>query len=155
MNRRGLSFGGEKKRAPLVNVTSLIDALFLLLIFFMVSSTFRDIPGIPLDLPEARTGEATRSQGVEVQIDGAGAVRIEGRIIGDGEVAERLASALDAASSRDLVLRADRGVPYGKVVFVMDLARSLRVSRLVVATENLPPTREKDTDRMDSPRKEE
>ncbi|MFH1681943.1 MAG: biopolymer transporter ExbD [Candidatus Eisenbacteria bacterium] len=141
MNGRGLGFGSERKRAPLVNVTSLIDALFLLLIFFMVSSTFRDLPGIPLDLPEARTGEATRSSGVEVQIDSGGAVRIEGRIVGEGEIAERLASALGAASSRDLVLRADRGVPYGKVVHVMDLARSLRVSRLIVATENLPPDR--------------
>ena len=70
-----MNFGGERRRSPLVNVTPLIDALFLLLIFFMVSSTFRDLPGIPLDLPEAKTGEATRSTGVEIQIDREGVIR--------------------------------------------------------------------------------
>jgi len=129
-------------RSPMVNVTPLIDALFLLLIFFMVSSTFRDLPGIPLDLPEAKTGEATRSAGVEIRIDREGVVRLEGRIVGAGDLAERLGAALDAADSRDLMLRADRGVPYGEVVRVMDAARESRVGKLVVATENLPPATE-------------
>ena len=133
-----MKFGGVKKRSPLVNVTPLIDALFLLLIFFMVSSTFRDLPGIPLDLPEARTGEGTRSSGVEVQINREGVIRLEGRIVAVQDLGERLDRALGDAESRDLFLRADRGVPYGKVVTVMDLAREKKVARLVVATENIP-----------------
>ncbi|MBN1825802.1 MAG: biopolymer transporter ExbD [Candidatus Eisenbacteria bacterium] len=137
-----MKFDGEEGRSPMVNVTPLIDALFLLLIFFMVSSTFRDLPGIPLDLPEAKSGEATRSSGVEIQIDREGVVRLEGRIVGDRDLTERLAEALDAADSRDLVLRADRDVPYGEVVRVMDAARQSRVGKLVVATENLPPAGE-------------
>ncbi len=134
-----MKFGGEKKRSPLVNVTPLIDALFLLLIFFMVSSTFRDLPGIPLDLPEAKTGEGIRSSGVELQINREGVVRLEGRIVAMQDLGKRLDRALGEAESRELYLRADKGVPYGKVVTVMDLAREMRVDRLVVATENLPP----------------
>ncbi|NNE08757.1 MAG: biopolymer transporter ExbD, partial [Gemmatimonadetes bacterium] len=61
-----MNFRGEKRRAPVVNLTPLIDALFLLLIFFMVSSTFRDRAGIPLDLPGANTGESNESTVVEV-----------------------------------------------------------------------------------------
>jgi len=129
-------------RSVMVNVTPLIDALFLLLIFFMVSSTFRDLPGIPLDLPEAKSGEATRSAGVEIRIDREGVVRLEGRIVGAKDLEERLAAALDEADVRDLVLRADRGVPYGEVVRVMDAAREARVGKLVVATETLPPAAE-------------
>lgn len=144
MNFRDMSFGSTRKRSPVVNVTSLVDALFLLLLFFMVSSTFRDLPGIPLDLPEAKTGEATRSAGVEVQVDRSGAIRIEGRMVGSDDLQDRLEEALDAASVRDLVLRADRGVPYGQVVRVMDFARVLRVRRLIVATEDLSPGAEKD-----------
>ena len=101
-------------------------------IFFMVSSTFRDLPGIPLDLPEAKTGEATRSSGVEIQIDREGVLRLEGNIVGEADLEERLRSALDAAEERNLTVRADRGVPYGKVVTVMDAARTLTVRRLVV-----------------------
>ncbi|MFH1279930.1 MAG: biopolymer transporter ExbD [Candidatus Eisenbacteria bacterium] len=133
-----MNFGTERKRSPLVNVTPLIDALFLLLIFFMVSSTFRDLPGIPLDLPSAKTGEANRSSGVEVQVDREGIIRLEGKIVGEGDLEEKLGAALDAAEGRNLTLRADRGVPYGRVVTVMDAARGLSVERLVVATENIP-----------------
>ena len=134
-----MNFGGERKRSPLVNVTPLIDALFLLLIFFMVSSSFRDLPGIQLDLPEAKTGEAVQSTGVEVQIDRQGIIRLEGRIVGSGQLEERLSQALEQSDSRDLYLRADQGVPYGKVVEVMDAARVAKVSRLIVATENKLP----------------
>ncbi len=136
-----MDFGGERKRSPLVNVTPLIDALFLLLIFFMVSSSFRDLPGIPLDLPKAATGETTQSTGVEIQIDMQGIVRLEGNIVGGDQLIERLESALDESDSRDLYLRADQGVPYGKVVEVMDAARAVKVGRLIVATENKPPAR--------------
>ncbi len=131
-----MNFAGETKRSPAVNLTPLIDALFLLLIFFMVSSTFRDIPGIPLDLPKAATGEAVRTSGVEVQIDRQGVIRLEGRIVPSGKLAERLGLALDQAETRDLLLRADQGVPYGKVVELMDVARASRVGRLIVATDN-------------------
>jgi biopolymer transport protein ExbD len=134
-----MNFGSERKRSPLVNVTPLIDALFLLLIFFMVSSTFRDLPGIPLDLPRTKTGEANRSSGVEIQIDREGVYRLQGRIVGEADLETRLGEALGQADSRDLLLRADRGVPYGRVVTVMDLARELKVNRLVVATENVLP----------------
>ena len=64
----------------------------------MVSSTFRDLPGIPLELPEAKTAEATRSAGVEIRIDREGVVRLEGRIVGAADLEERLAAALDAAA---------------------------------------------------------
>ena len=134
-----MNFGIERKRSPMVNVTPLIDALFLLLIFFMVSSTFRDMPGIPLDLPEAETGEASRTAGVEVQIDRHGMIRLEGRIVAAGDLASRLEKALGESESRDLHLRADEGVPYGKVVQVMDVARAVRVGRLIVATEKPTP----------------
>ncbi len=134
-----MNFGGERKRSPLVNLTPLIDALFLLLIFFMVSSSFRDLPGIPLDLPQAKTGESNRATGVEIRIDMQGIIRLEGKIVGEGLLEKRLAEALDESDTRDLLLRADKGVSYGKVVEVMDAARSAKVGRLIVATENPPP----------------
>lgn len=138
-----MNFGSERKRSPLVNVTPLVDALFLLLIFFMVSSTFRDLPTIPLDLPSAKTGEATRSSGVEVQVDREGVIRLQGNIVRESDLEKKLSGALDSAEERDVLLRADRGVPYGKVVTVMDAARALNVRRLVVATESIPAANEK------------
>jgi len=48
-------FGARKKGRALINITSLIDVLFLLLIFLMVSSTFLEQPGIQLELPEAKS----------------------------------------------------------------------------------------------------
>ena len=50
-----MQFRTRRKRSVLINITSLIDVLFLLLIFFMVSSTFLEQPGIKLELPYAQS----------------------------------------------------------------------------------------------------
>jgi biopolymer transport protein ExbD len=131
-----MNFRGEKRRAPIVNLTPLIDALFLLLIFFMVSSTFRDRAGIPLELPGANTGESNESTVVEVEVDKEGRILIEGESVSASDLRSVLEAALDRSESRDLLLRADQGVPYGSVIDVMDAAREARASRLVMATEN-------------------
>ena len=55
-----MQFNPKKKRRVLINITSLIDVMFLLLIFFMVTSTFLDQPGMKLELPSAESAEVAR-----------------------------------------------------------------------------------------------
>jgi hypothetical protein len=66
--------GARRKRSLILNVTSLIDVLFLLLIFFMISTTFLSQPAIKLELPEAEHSEAVRQTPLVVHVDQDGRI---------------------------------------------------------------------------------
>ena len=66
-----------RRRRPVLNVTSLIDVLFLLLIFLMVSSTFVESPALQLDLPSASSAETTRLDALTITIDREGGEPLE------------------------------------------------------------------------------
>ena len=109
-----------------VNLTSLIDVVFLLLIFFMVSTTFERESELHLQLPEADAEHAGRNhEAVEVSIDAAGRVRLNGQPLADAGVAgirQGLADLAGVAPTAPLVIRADADTPYQMVVTVMDAA---------------------------------
>ena len=123
---------------PDVNLTPLIDVVFLLLIFFMVSTTFRQETAIEIDLPEAAQGPIpAERQRLVVHIDAMGRYFINDQALADTEL-ETLKTALAAAAGdeRDLpfVIRAAGDTPHQAVVTAMDAARQLDFRRLAIAT---------------------
>ncbi|MGH7565151.1 MAG: ExbD/TolR family protein [Gemmatimonadota bacterium] len=130
-----------RRRKALINVTSLIDVVFLLLIFFVVTSTFLERPGIDLTLPEAGTGE-TEVSVVTVRIVADGQVFVGPEAVPLESLAGVLEARLRAEETTDVTLEADRSVPHGRVVAAMDAARRAGARGLVVATrpETTPET---------------
>jgi biopolymer transport protein ExbD len=129
----------RKSREELnVNLTPLIDVVFLLLIFFMVSTTFTRETQLSVDLPEA-TGlvreEAERQ--VEILIDEAGSYRVNGRALVDTSI-RTLQAAVYKVSEGDttlpLVISADAQTPHESVVRAMDAAGQMGFSRLSIAS---------------------
>ncbi len=123
---------------PDINLTPLIDVVFLLLIFFMVTTTFRSEADFRVELPEASAGaEPDGSQRLEVIIDADGRYRIAGEVLPDGNI-ETLQRALDAAAPGPrrppLVIQADARTPHQAVVTVMDAAGQLGFRDLGIAT---------------------
>ncbi len=121
-----------------LNLTPLIDVVFLLLIFFMVSTTFQKESEISLQLPKATDAEtATPSERIEIVINAAGRY-----FIGDQEVVKSdlvsLQNALFKVSNgqRDipLTIRADAQVPHQAVVTAMDAAGQLGMLKITIAT---------------------
>ncbi|MGD8396328.1 MAG: biopolymer transporter ExbD [Candidatus Eiseniibacteriota bacterium] len=131
-----MQFRRHSRRRVIINITSLIDILFLLIIFFVVSSTFLEQPGMQLDLPEAESAEAQEAEQLTVELDAAGGLRLDGEPVAPGQLLETLRARVAArdAGDRALVLRADREVPHGRVVRVMDDARRAGIRDLVIAT---------------------
>jgi biopolymer transport protein ExbD len=128
-----------RRRRPAVNVTSLIDVLFLLLIFFMVSSTFRQHPAIKLELPEAAVAEPSRTDALTLTISADRRLYLQGEEIELGALRDRLRTALADQPDLVVVLQADRKVDYGLVIEAIDLAKQAGVRKLSAFTEKPPP----------------
>ncbi len=126
-----MNFRPEKKgRSLILNITSLIDVMFLLLIFFMVTSTFRNQPAINLVLPRSSTASATVDTPTIVFLTEAGDV-----FLNDAPIApEELASALERlhVSTGDdrIVLRADQEATHGRVVEMIDTIKQSGFTRV-------------------------
>ena len=128
------------KEEPTVDLTSLIDVVFLLLIFFMVSTTFERQAVLKVDLPEASSVEnsADIPEGLELVIDAEGRMYLnDQRLIDSEERTIRAAMEQAAGDSREipLILRADRMTPHHHVVTAMDVAAQLGFSNLSIATD--------------------
>ena len=130
----------HSKEEPTVDLTSLIDVVFLLLIFFMVSTTFERETVLKVDLPEA-SSVAEREEipdTLELVIDSEGRMYLnDQRLLDSEERTIRAAMELMAGDKRDLplILRADRLTPHHYVVTAMDVAAQLGFLNLSIATD--------------------
>lgn len=127
----------QHKRKPSINVTPLIDVMFLLLIFFMVSSTFREDLAIDITLPQAESAAIQDITAKEIVVDRAGVAYFEGRAVSEQELREALAAVLADDPGAALVLRADGQADFGRVLRVIDIARDLKVENLIIPTDLL------------------
>ena len=130
----------HEKEEPTVELTSLIDVVFLLLIFFMVSTTFERESVLKVDLPEASSVEEREEipDSLELVIDSEGRMYLnDQRLIDSEERTIRAAIEQMAGDERDLpmVLRADRQTPHHFVVTAMDVAAQLGFVNLSIATD--------------------
>lgn len=125
----------EKKRSLILNVTSLIDVLFLLLIFFIVSTTFLSQPAIKLDLPKAKHADVVRQESIVLYIDKTGALYLNDEPMEVGLLKEALARKMDTTSEQSVILKADASVSHGAVIEVMDILKGMGIKKLVVSTK--------------------
>ena len=130
------------KRRPSINITPLIDVMFLLLIFFMVSSTFKDYLGIDIDLPEAESAGPHEEANHEILVDSEGVYYFAGESIDEEGLRAALTALIESEPSGTLSLRADRNADFGFVLRVIDIAESVGGAKLIIPTdllEVLPP----------------
>ena len=131
-----MNFSRTRRVDPIVDVTPLIDIIFQLVLFFMVSTTFISAPGIEVDLPRSSADTVLRDQDdLSIWVAEDGAVYVDDRPVDfDG-----LKAALDVAAGDNpntlIMLKADRGVAHGRVVAIMDAARNRGLTQLAIATE--------------------
>ena len=125
----------KKRKKPIINITSLIDVLFLLLIFIMVSSTFLEEPGMKLDLPKAQSAEIGEKKEVTIYITDTGEIFLNSDPISLDDLKAELEKQLPELKENGLTLKADAETTHGLVVEVMDIARQVGVKKLIVATQ--------------------
>ncbi len=126
-----LDFERRKRPGLQLDMTPLIDMVFLLLIFFVLSSQFVSHKGFPVKLPQAAHAVTQKEEKLTVGL------RQNGKIfLNEKEVPfETLKEALAQTRAKSLTLHADQGVPLGTAVRVMDAAQEAKINGLVIATQ--------------------
>lgn len=128
----------KQKRKPIINITSLIDVLFLLLIFLLVSTTFIEEPGMKLTLPKAESAEIGEKKEFTLYLTKDGDLFLNNAPVAIDSLESRLKSSLPEMQEESLTLKADTETSHGIVVMAMDKARLAGVKKLVVATAPTP-----------------
>lgn len=124
--------------APEINLTPLIDVVFLMLVFFIITTTFSDREALDVTLPAAQTAEAVDRDPLEIVIDAEGAIQVDGHAVasGSGALRQALAGARRErpAEADQVLIRADQRVPHGQVLQVMDQAGQSGFTQVGIAT---------------------
>ena len=105
------------------DLTPLIDMVFLLLIFFLLTSFFAR-PSIPVDLPKASEAEITERQDVTVTVEKGGRIMLNGEYLPERRLEKTLEWIYLSTDAKEAVIQSDRDVPFGRVVEVMDIAKN-------------------------------
>lgn len=131
-----MRFRRKKEEEPILAITPLIDIVFLLLIFFMLTSHFHVASGVPIRLPKVtQNAYDGNSQEITLAIDREGRVFLKSEQIDLEELRRKLQVLVDKGEIVQLVLQADKEVQHGRVVQVMDLAKSSGISSMVIAAQ--------------------
>lgn len=136
-----MRFSARSEERTEVNLTPLIDVVFLLLIFFMVTTTFNQQARLRVELPEAsETVVESDRDHLEIIIDRSGAYFIDEKKLLDNR-ASTIVAALqklmsEAPADTTLIIRADANTPHQSVVTAMDAAARAGLIKVSIATSN-------------------
>ena len=117
-----------------VDIAPLIDIVFILLLFFLVTTTFQPDTGIRIDRPRSTTADIRQPAALRIVIAPSGATYIDGRAVSREQLHARVHQ-YSGQEPRPVIVAPDRSVPSGRLIAVMDEARLAGASDVVVATE--------------------
>ena len=131
-----MKFAVRKKRAPSIIIVSLVDVLVILLIFFVVSTTFKkDQPEVQINLPESKTAQKQPGEleHAIVSIDQNDDIKLDGRATSADEL-EGAVRGLPETRKSALALQADKKASFGMIIKVMDALKLAGVKNLPAFT---------------------
>jgi len=129
---------GRLEPSAEINVTSLVDVCLTLLVIFMITAPMLQ-GGVEVSVPRARTQSVPSNEGVIVTVDRQGAVFIGQQQVRWDEFERRFPEAVRAAGAKSVYLRADQGVPYGRVVQVLGAMKAADIATVgLIAEEENP-----------------
>ncbi len=134
-----MKFAVRKRRAPSIIIVSLVDVLTILLIFFVVSTTFKkDQPEVQINLPESKTATSKPAEleHAIVSVDQNDDVKLDGRSLSVEEL-ENAVREFPAERKSSVALQADKKASFGTIVKVMDALKLAGVRNLPAFTNTI------------------
>ena len=138
-----MRFPRRNRDALEINLTPLIDVVFLLLIFFMVSTTFSKETQLVIDLPESSIEETSlEEEVVDISISKRGSIAVNQRLILDADLDSLIAAITKVSGTKNtvpIVISADAETPHQSVVMAMDAAGRLGFTKIKISTKHVQP----------------
>ena len=129
--RRARSFSEDGEPA----MTPLIDCVFLLLIFFMVTTVFLQTKGLEVDMPADSQAEEEKKKDINVAIDQYGKIQIGGQDVLREALKDKLKQAVEEANNDNIIIQADGECAQKDVVYVGDSARQVGIEGIAFVQE--------------------
>jgi len=118
-----------------LNMTPMIDIVFLLLIFFLLTTNFMTQEGIQVKLPQARSTASQTQEDITISISREGRIFIGEEEMDESRLYDRLRALIGHDAHKLVIVKADREIILNKAVKVMDIAKTAGAERLCIATE--------------------
>ena len=120
-----------------VDLTPLIDCVFLLLIFFMVTTVFIEVKGLSVDLPSSAQSDEEQQQkkDVNILVSGTGDFTVAGSSVPASNLASAIKGAMDEANNRNVIIQGDPEAAHKAIVYAMDMATGVGAEQLAFAIE--------------------
>lgn len=141
MSRGGMQYESQSEEEITgINITPLVDVMLVLLVIFMVTTSYLDQSGIAIELPPANTGMVSE-QGLMISIDRDGNRYYQQKMVSDAELVALLQDRSRQADGEQtgggqISIAADQDAPHGKVIAVIDLLRSQGITVFSLQTAN-------------------
>lgn len=126
----------ESSEQANVDMTPLIDVVFILLIFFILSASFQQDNQINVERPNSKATDATSSMSLSVAIDQQKQVWIDNKIVKVASLTSRVKQKVAQASNVSVIIDVDKSVESGLLIQVIDQVRIAGVNNVAVATES-------------------
>ncbi len=118
-----------------IDISPLVDVVFLLVIFFAVSTTFIEMSGLKLSLPKSSSVAETRAEEITVLLTQEGKIFYDGVEVNQEELAQKLRKDLEIAEKKFVIVKADEQAKHGVVVMIMDTAKNAGAEGITIATK--------------------
>ncbi len=132
----GMSVGGDGRTKADINMTPMIDVLLVLIIIFMVITpvTPRGLNALVPQPPSGDPGRVAPAHDIVVSVRGDGTLMLNQEVLDAAGLGERLASLFKTGARDVIFVRGDKGIDFGRVAQVIDLARGVGVYRVALMT---------------------
>ena len=137
MAEKGANIFRRETEELRLNLTPMIDAVFLLLIFFMVTTVFTRPHQLQIALPEAVNYDRLKEKKLNVAISAEGQVEINGRLVDMADLAGWLEKEKSRTTSTSLIIKADANSTHGYVIDAMEIANKVGMTKISVETDEL------------------
>ena len=134
-----MRFSRRNRESLELNITPLIDVVFLLLIFFMISTTFSRETQLLIDLPESSIDAKLVEEVVDISISKRGSIAVNQRLIYDADLEALITAITEVSGTKNtvpIVIRADAETPHQSVIMAMDAAGRLGFTKIKIATKH-------------------
>ncbi|MBY0554580.1 biopolymer transporter ExbD [bacterium] len=118
-----------------INVVPLVDVILVVLIIFMVTAPMIMKPSINVNLPKAGSGDATKPSKLNITIGKDGKLNLDGKMANDEEVQAAAAAELKTNPDIQAIISADKEVPHGRVVAVLDIVKGAGVKKFAISID--------------------